>query len=80
VRLRTGKRNQIRIQAARRGHALIGERQYISAAHARTHELARQALHAHRLGFQHPIDGRPLSFVAPLPADLVDLLAQLKRA
>jgi len=74
VRLQTGKRNQIRIQAARRGHALIGERQYAKSAIA----FPRQALHAHRLSFAHPIDGRQLTFEAPLPDDLAELLRRLR--
>lgn len=74
VRLHTGKRNQIRIQAAQRGHALIGERQYAKSAIS----FPRQALHAHRLSFAHPIDGRQLTFEAPLPDDLVNLLRRLR--
>lgn len=79
VRLHTGKRNQIRIQAARRGHAIVGERQYTGSPSRRmgpTHP--RQALHAHRLSFAHPIDGRTLTFEAPLPPDLVELLRRLR--
>ena len=86
VRLHTGKRNQIRIQAAVRGHALLGERQYTDGTSARiggpskstgpTHP--RQALHAHRLAFAHPVDGRKLTFEAPLPDDLQDLLRRLR--
>jgi len=75
VRLHTGKRNQIRIQAAQRGHALIGERQYAKSAIP----FPRQALHAHRLVFAHPIDGRRLTFEAPLPGDLAKLLERLRR-
>ena len=74
VRLHTGKRNQIRIQAAQRGHALIGERQYAKSAIP----FPRQALHAHRLAFAHPIDGRRLTFEAPLPGDLAKLLERLR--
>jgi 23S rRNA pseudouridine1911/1915/1917 synthase len=76
VRLHTGKRNQIRIQAARRGHALLGERQYAKSGAS----FPRQALHAYRLSFAHPIDGRQLTFEAPLPQDLADLLYRLRRA
>lgn len=79
VRLLTGKRNQIRIQAAVRGHELVGERQYTGGPSKRkgpTHP--RQALHAHRLAFAHPVDGRPLRFEAPLPDDLRDLLRRLR--
>lgn len=75
VRLHTGKRNQIRIQAALRGHALIGERQYAKSAMP----FPRQALHAYRLAFAHPIDGRRLTFEAPLPGDLAKLLDRLRR-
>jgi len=80
VRLHTDKRNQIRIQAAVRGHALIGERQYLAGPSKRTGPThSRQALHAHRLSFAHPIDGRLLKFEAPLPDDLSDVLRRLRR-
>ena len=79
VRLHTGKRNQIRIQAAVRGHELVGERQYTGAPSTRTGPThPRQALHAHRLAFSHPVDGRKLTFEAPLPDDLLDLLRRLR--
>ena len=105
VRLQTGKRNQIRIQAALRGHALVGERQYATGpskppalAPRATASLAvakgeggrtgptsfpleafsRQALHAHRLTFRHPVDDRVLTFEAPLPKDLSELLRRLR--
>lgn len=78
VRLRTGKRNQIRIQAALHGHPLVGERQYVDRTPPHPIECPRQALHAHRLAFRHPIDGRALSFESPLPHDLEGLLASLR--
>jgi 23S rRNA pseudouridine1911/1915/1917 synthase len=81
VRLHTGKRNQIRVQAARRGHALIGERQYADGASRKTGPThSRQALHAYRLAFAHPIDHRRLTFEAPLPQDLAELLQRLRAA
>jgi 23S rRNA pseudouridine1911/1915/1917 synthase len=40
--------------------------------------LDRQALHAWKLSFQHPRDNRPLQFMAPLPADLENLLGELR--
>jgi 23S rRNA pseudouridine1911/1915/1917 synthase len=79
VRLQTGKRNQIRIQASLRGHPLVGERQYVDPAFRHPIAFSRQALHAHRLAFRHPTDGRALSFEAPLPLDLQKLLASLRR-
>src|SRR6185503_10407879 len=81
VRLVTGKRNQIRLQAKLRGHTLVGEQRYVYGPDAlRSIECSRQALHAHRLSFQHPVDGRPLTFEAPLPADLTALVKRLRSA
>ena len=80
VRLVTGKRNQIRIQARLRGHTLVGERRYVYGPELlRPVAFERQALHAYRLGFRHPMDERALQFEAPLPPDLVELLARLRR-
>ena len=79
VRLRTGRRNQIRIQAQLRGHPLIGERRYTGDIDGDTIKFGRQALHAIRLSFAHPVDGRRLNFEGPLPADLVGLLTRLRR-
>ncbi len=42
--------------------------------------LSRQGLHAWRLGFRHPADGRELSFEAPLPADMLSLLEPFREA
>lgn len=79
VRLRTGKRNQIRIQARLRGHTLIGERRYVFGPETlRPIDFPRQALHAYRLAFRHPTERRDLRFEAPLPADLRALLTRLR--
>jgi 23S rRNA pseudouridine1911/1915/1917 synthase len=80
VRLQTGRRNQIRIQARLRGHTLVGEERYVyGPGTLRPIPFGRQALHAFRLGFDHPTDERELHFEAPLPADFEDLLARLRR-
>jgi 23S rRNA pseudouridine1911/1915/1917 synthase len=80
VRLQTGKRNQIRLQAGLRGHALVGERRYVSGPEPLGDiPFPRQALHAYRLTFRHPDDGRVLAFEAPLPEDLRELLTRLRR-
>lgn len=80
VTLVTGRRNQIRIQARLRGHTLVGEQRYVYGPEAlRTIAFPRQALHAHRLAFAHPTDGRPLTFEAPLPPDMTELIARLRR-
>jgi len=80
VRLETGKRNQIRIQARLRGHTLVGETRYVYGPDAlRPINFPRQALHAYQLAFRHPSDDRPLEFEAPLPRDMSDLVASLRR-
>ena len=79
VRLQTGKRNQIRRQARLRGHTLVGEKRYTFGPEStRPIEFPRQALHAFCLGFNHPRDGRPLRFEAPVPRDMTDLIARLR--
>ena len=78
MRLVTGKRNQIRLQARLRGHTLVGEQRYIYGPdEIRTIDFPRQALHAWRLGFRHPNDGRELRFEAALPAEA--LIRRLRR-
>ncbi|MBM3821155.1 MAG: RluA family pseudouridine synthase [Acidimicrobiia bacterium] len=80
VRLETGKRNQIRVQARLRGHTLVGERRYTFGPESlRPIDFARQALHARALAFAHPVTGRPLRFEAPLPADMTALMEALRR-
>ena len=80
VRLTTGKRNQIRIQARLRGHTLVGEVRYTYGPdHLRPIPFKRQALHAWRLGFLHPIAQKLMTFEAPLPDDFTELLALLRR-
>jgi 23S rRNA pseudouridine1911/1915/1917 synthase len=64
VRLETGRRNQIRVQLAGLGHPIAGDAAYGS----RTDPFGRLALHAHRLGFDHPRTGARLRFESPAPA------------
>ena len=79
VRLETGKRNQIRLQARLRGHTLVGEQRYVfGPATLRAIDFPRQALHAHRLVFRHPVTGQALRFEAPVPADMAELLVLLQ--
>jgi 23S rRNA pseudouridine1911/1915/1917 synthase len=80
VRLRTGRRNQIRLQAQLHGCPIVGERRYVSdGTGAPPIAFSRQALHARRLAFRHPADGRLLGFEAPLPPDLAELVKRLRR-
>lgn len=78
VRLVTGRRNQIRLHAMLRGYPLIGERLYTGPEHVIVGPRSeRHALHARRLGFTHPMTGKPLVVESPLPPDMVALLTQL---
>jgi len=62
----TGRTHQIRVHFAALGHPLVGDRVYGRPSAV----LGRQFLHAYRLAFRHPVDGRPLEFESPLPEDL----------
>jgi 23S rRNA pseudouridine1911/1915/1917 synthase len=68
VKLETGRRNQIRVHFAERGHPVLGDGRYRrkEATHDRW-QLKRIALHATSLGFKHPVTGEPLHFDAVAP-------------
>jgi 23S rRNA pseudouridine1911/1915/1917 synthase len=69
--LYTGRTHQIRVHAASLGHPLVADELYGGAAAAGMH---RQALHAFRLAFKHPVTGEALVFGAPLPKDFCQAL------
>ena len=79
VRLTTGRRNQIRLQAMVRDLPLIGERLYRTEYQRplKTPRLDRQALHARALEVLHPRTGQPIGFEAPLPPDYRTMLKTL---
>jgi 23S rRNA pseudouridine1911/1915/1917 synthase len=72
--LHTGRTHQIRVHAAHIAHPLVGDAVYGGAPAG---GLERQALHAQRLAFTHPMTGQELVFTAPLPADLALACQQL---
>ena len=90
ARLETGRTHQIRAHLAAVGHPLVGDRRYGArgiVARTATDEAAtvvrsfgRQALHACKLAFAHPLSGEPLAFESPLPADMEQLLRSLAAA
>jgi 23S rRNA pseudouridine1911/1915/1917 synthase len=88
-RLATGRTHQIRVHLAHRGHPLIGDKVYGGRAGrmgGRAGQIARsvtgfprQALHARRLAFGHPVGSGRLEFDSPLPPDLHALFTDLER-
>ena len=81
VRLDTGRTHQIRVHLSDLGHPLVGDETYGRRRGAgTTREADLLALHAHRLAVAHPFTGAPLSFEAPIPGDLQDLLRELAAA
>lgn len=68
VKLDTGRRNQIRVHLAEANHPIIGDRRYRpNQAQHRDWQHTRLALHAHVLGFRHPVTGKELRFVSEMP-------------
>lgn len=81
-RLETGRTHQIRVHFADAGMALIGDPMYGGRRRGIVaelgQELGRQALHAARLAFAHPVTGEQLAFESALPADMLALIARLR--
>ena len=83
-RLETGRTHQVRVHCASIGHALLGDPVYGRTPKALRPlldrlDFRRQALHAARLGFRHPITGETLDFCAELPADMRELIDETAR-
>jgi len=87
VTIKTGRTHQIRVHLAHAGHPILGDPKYgdfaWNRAWARGEALAgvrfaRMFLHARRLRFAHPADGRTIELESPLPAECLALLAALR--
>ncbi|GAA6162992.1 RluA family pseudouridine synthase [Pelagimonas sp. KU-00592-HH] len=88
--LETGRTHQIRVHMAHAGHGLVGDPVYggrrklsekaigVKGIEA-TRGFPRQALHAAVLGFEHPVSGENMRFEAPIPQDMADLIAVLRK-
>ncbi len=76
--LETGRTHQIRVHMAHLGHPLIGDPLYGRAGGRALPAFGRQALHATRLGFRHPVSGEAMAFETPPPADFASLTAMLE--
>lgn len=72
--LHTGRTHQIRVHMAHIGHPLLGDALYGGPL---TAGMQRQALHAWRLAFRHPMTGESLAWTKPLPEDMSEALGLL---
>jgi 23S rRNA pseudouridine1911/1915/1917 synthase len=79
VHLETGRTHQIRVHMAAIRHPVVGDLLYgADPVLAARLGLTRQWLHAVSLAFDHPADGRPVSFTSTYPADLAHALDVLR--
>ncbi|MDA8124198.1 MAG: RluA family pseudouridine synthase [Deltaproteobacteria bacterium] len=88
VDIETGRTHQIRVHLTEIGHPVIGDKVYGGTGRIKTiadpfvrsrvKGMERQALHAWRLSFRHPLTGEALTFTAPLPKDMADLCEFLR--
>lgn len=70
LKLATGRTHQIRVHMKHIGHPLPGDFLYNPDYSV----IERQALHSHRLVFEHPITHKKMEFIAPLPEDMNSIL------
>jgi len=91
LRLLTGRTHQIRVHLTHYGHPVVGDPEYGGRSKTIINQqsdvvvfkkilsiINRQALHAHKLGFNHPRTGKYIEFTAPLPEDIANLLKYLR--
>lgn len=73
--LETGRTHQIRVHMSHIGYPLVGDYLYGGEA---PWLLDRQALHAYKLSFNHPVTGKRLTVEAPLPHDIQEVIKKIK--
>ncbi len=85
VELKTGRTHQIRVHLSWLKHPVVGDEVYGGGRdktvldvrfRAAIRKLQRQFLHAERIGFRHPATGESMQFIAALPVELENLLAE----
>jgi len=88
IGIETGRTHQIRVHLTSLGHPVVGDSTYGSPGSIRNvrdprarsflRRLDRQALHAFRLEFFHPLSGKPMALCAPLPDDIATVCRELR--
>ena len=84
IAIATGRQHQIRVHLNSIGHLVVGDavygglRRHLAADHRTLASLERPFLHAYRLAFSHPRDGRRVEFRADVPDDLQHVLDDLR--
>ena len=63
VRIKTGRKNQIRASLAYIGNPIVGDKKY----EAKINSLSRLGLHANKLGIKHPITNKEMTFISKAP-------------
>ena len=80
IGLETGRTHQIRMHFAEAGFPLLSDALYGNRQSTRADVISRQALHAWRIAFAHPITGKAMRFTAPTPRDFREAKKRLSRA
>lgn len=75
VEIKTGRTHQIRIHMSDLGFPIVGDKLY---GDDKALAFKRQVLHAERVDFVHPVTGKKIRVVAPLPKDLEELIDRLR--
>jgi tRNA pseudouridine32 synthase/23S rRNA pseudouridine746 synthase/23S rRNA pseudouridine1911/1915/1917 synthase len=73
IHLLTGRKHQIRVHFAEKGHPVVGDRKYGEGDHG----SKRLALHARSLSFIHPFSGKRMHFDTGVPEDFARLIAKM---
>jgi 23S rRNA pseudouridine1911/1915/1917 synthase len=85
IAIHTGRTHQIRVHLSAIGHPIVGDALYGGVRRRVPGDLRiltrldRPFLHAARLAFSHPTDGRRMEFSSPLPDDLQRVLDELRK-
>jgi 23S rRNA pseudouridine1911/1915/1917 synthase len=84
IAIHTGRTHQIRVHMSSIGHPVVGDSLYgglrrrVPGEFRAVRHLSRPFLHAARLAFRHPADGRRMEFSSGLPEDLQRVLDELR--